>query len=196
MDGNKFQNIMANAQRLMLDEDFNRKVEAKAASFAGRSNNGGVADISSLEREAFGGLYEEKPIQMIQVDENNLGDKRFAKLPAAIRESFQKTPPLTGQDNTVMGQMTSNLSLNEQAPEPRRMSVPVPNGNVGGIDYSLIKAIIDESVRRQFDEMKKGMLNENFVRGMRVAKGNKIQFLDSAGNLYEGVLTLKKKAKA
>ena len=91
--------------------------------------------------------------------------------------------------------MTSNLSLNEQVSEPRRVSMPV-TGNVGGIDYSLIKAIIDESVRRQFEEMKKGMLNENFVRGMRVARGNKIQFLDSAGNLYEGVLTLKKKAKA
>lgn len=191
MDGNKFEHIMANAQRLMLDEEFNRKVESKAASFAGRKS-GGVSDVSSLERQAFGSSYEEKPIQMIQVEDNGLDDKRFSKLPAAIRESFSKTPPLTGQDNSVMGRMTSNLSINEQSIEPKRTSTPIGNGS--GIDYSLIKAIIDESVRRNLEEMRNGLLNENVIRGMKIAKGNKIQFLDSAGNLYEGVLTLKKKA--
>ena len=67
---------------------------------------------------------------------------------------------------------------------------------VSGIDYSLIKTIIDESIRRNLDDIKKEMLNENnSVRGVRIAKGNKIQMMDAKGNIYEGVLKLKSRNK-
>lgn len=202
MTGNKFDEVMAKAQKLMLDENFNAAVESKAASFAGRRNVGGISSsqMTDYEAMAFGGssLNEEKPIQMLETPSNDYNideDKRFAKLPAAIRESFAKTPPMTGRDTTMMGQMAKNLSLNEQpVQKPVRQQQAIPTQNMGGIDYSLIKSIIDESVQRNLREMNKGMLNENTLKGLKINKGNKIQLIDNAGNLYEAVLTLKKKA--
>jgi hypothetical protein len=201
MDGDKFIEIMANAQKLMLDEGFNQRVESKAASFAGRANvSGGIsnAELANYEQMAFGHtqLTESKPIQMIQAPQSkSMDDKRYAKLPQAIRESFTKQPPMSGDgiDNTPLGRATDRLTVNEQAyrqPVQQQMRQTV----TGGVDYSLIKSIIDESIRRNMEEIKKSMLNESTVRGVRITKGNKIQLLDTVGNLYEGVLALKKKA--
>jgi hypothetical protein len=67
----------------------------------------------------------------------------------------------------------------------------------GGVDYSLIKLIVKECVKESLAEMKGSMLTESSspsFRGMRIADGNKFQFIDSKGNLYEGVLKLKKMA--
>ena len=192
MNQSKFENIMAHAQRLMLDENFNRQVESKANAYAGRNNDVVVNDFSAFESEAFGGV--EKPIQMLEPKETTLtNDSRFKNLPEAIRESFEKTPPLTGNDMTQLGQATKKLSLKERM-EPAHKVTQI--SNTGGIDYSLIKTIIDESVRRNLEELQKTQLNEATIKGLKISKGNKIQFLDSAGNLYEGVLTLKKRAKS
>ena len=42
----------------------------------------------------------------------------------------------------------------------------------------------------------KRTVNESIgtLKGMKMCGGNKIQFMDSKGNVYEGILTLKKKA--
>ena len=45
------------------------------------------------------------------------------------------------------------------------------------------------------DLLLKSILSENTIKGLKISKGNKIQLLDVSGNLYEGVLTLKRKAK-
>lgn len=203
MNESKFNDIMANAQRLMLDEDFNMAVESKAASFAGRKSPSGVSnqDLRSYERMAFGSSYgDEKPITMIKPTNNptDLNDKRYSKLPQAIRESFTKQPPMTGDniDNTTLGMVTKNLALENREMNTNGMQqVPRQTHDNGGIDYSLIKSIIDESVRRHIGEIKESILRENTIKGVKISKGNKIQLLDMSGNLYEGVLTLKRKAK-
>lgn len=203
MNENKFNDIMANAQRLMLDEGFNMAVESKAASFAGRKSPSGISDqdLRSYERMAFGNSYgDEKPITMIKPTNNqsDLNDRRYSKLPQAIRESFAKQPPMTGDniDNTPLGMITKNLSLeNREMNTNGTQQVPIPTRNNDGIDYSLIKSIIDESVRRHISEIKESILSENTIKGVKISKGNKIQLLDMSGNLYEGVLTLKRKAK-
>lgn len=201
MNESKFNDIMANAQRLMLDEDFNMVVESKAASFAGRKGPSGISnqDLRTYERMAFGNSYgDEKPITMIKPTNNpsDLNDRRYSKLPQAIRESFAKQPPMTGDniDNTPLGLVAKNLSL-ENREANTMQQVPRQAFNGGGIDYSLIKSIIDESVRRHVDGIKESILNENTIKGVKISKGGKIQLLDTAGNLYEGILTLKRKAK-
>ena len=203
MNESKFNDIMANAQRLMLDEDFNMAVESKAASFAGRKDPSGISnqDLRTYERMAFGNSYgDEKPITMIKPTNNpsDLNDRKYSKLPQAIRESFAKQPPMTGDniDNTPLGMITKNLSLeNREMNTNGNQQVPIPTRNSDGIDYSLIKSIIDESVRRHISEIKESILSENTIKGVKISKGNKIQLLDMSGNLYEGVLTLKRKAK-
>ena len=203
MNESKFNDIMANAQRLMLDEDFNMVVESKAASFAGRKGPSGISnqDLRTYERMAFGNSYgDEKPITMIKPTNNpsDLNDRRYSKLPQAIRESFAKQPPMTGDniDNTPLGMVTKNLALENRETNTSDMQlIPRQTHNSGGIDYSLIKSIIDESVRRHISEVKESILSENTIKGLKISKGNKIQLLDVSGNLYEGVLTLKRKAK-
>lgn len=203
MNESKFNDIMANAQRLMLDEDFNMVVESKAASFAGRKGPSGISnqDLRTYERMAFGNSYgDEKPINMIKPTNNpsDLNDRRYSKLPQAIRESFAKQPPMTGDniDNTPLGMVTKNLALeNRETNTSGMQQIPRQTHNSGGIDYSLIKSIIDESVRRHISEIKESILSENTIKGLKISKGNKIQLLDVSGNLYEGVLTLKRKTK-
>ena len=203
MNESKFNDIMANAQRLMLDEGFNMAVESKAASFAGRKSPSGISDqdLRSYERMAFGNSYgDEKPITMIKPTNNpsDLNDRRYSKLPQAIRESFAKQPPMTGDniDNTPLGMITKNLALENREMDTNGIQqVPTQTRNSDGIDYSLIKSIIDESVRRNISEIKESILSENTIKGVKISKGNKIQLLDMSGNLYEGVLTLKRKAK-
>lgn len=203
MNESKFNDIMANAQRLMLDEDFNMAVESKAASFAGRKGPSGISnqDLRTYERMAFGNSYgDEKPITMIKPTNNpsDLNDRRYSKLPQAIRESFAKQPPMTGDniDNTPLGMVTKNLALeNRETNTSGMQQIPRHTHNSDGIDYSLIKSIIDESVRRHISEVKESILSENTIKGLKISKGNKIQLLDVSGNLYEGVLTLKRKAK-
>lgn len=203
MNESKFNDIMANAQRLMLDEDFNMVVESKAASFAGRKGPSGISnqDLRTYERMAFGNSYgDEKPITMIKPTNNpsDLNDRRYSKLPQAIRESFAKQPPMTGDniDNTPLGMVTKNLALeNRETNTSSMQQIPRQTHNSGSIDYSLIKSIIDESVRRHISEVKESILSENTIKGLKISKGNKIQLLDVSGNLYEGVLTLKRKAK-
>ena len=66
---------------------------------------------------------------------------------------------------------------------------------VSGIDYGMIKALVSEVIRENLNEIKQSLLSEGSLRGINMPGGNKIQFLDSKGNLYEGQLNLKKKKK-
>jgi hypothetical protein len=201
MEQNKFSNILAKAQKMMLDEGFNAQVEFGARQYKG--NNGGSVGITSsemamFERQAFGSSSQDKPIHII---EETTKQDNMSRLPQAIRESFMKQGPLTGEENdtTVLGMAASQLmkpKLNEQRQVQQSHSAQA--SNVGGIDYSLIKTIIDESVRRHIDEIKSSLLNESatpMFRGMKMCAGNKMQFLDSKGNLYEAELKLKKRAQ-
>lgn len=189
MTTDKFTQIMANAQKLMLSEDFNRRVE----NFAMQKNGGHNLNMTALEQQAFGSSYSNNndQIEMINATESSpLDGERFSKLPEAIRESFKKTPPMTGKDMSTMGMMAETLKNNVQTQQPMQ-TYHAPQ--TSGIDYSLLKALIDESVSRNLASFKESVLNEGFIKGMRISNGNKIQVLDSKGNLYEGVLTLKKK---
>lgn len=194
MNNKQFTNALAKAQSLMLDEGFNARVEASARAFRGSGTGGGgsisSAEMAMFERQAFGQSSSEKPVQLLEtVDyESNL-----SKLPDAIRESFTKLPPQS--DKTPISSAVEQLSKNVIREE--KMQAPVSIPQTGSVDYSLIKLIVKECVKESLAEMKGGLLTESSspsFRGMRIADGNKFQFIDSKGNLYEGVLKLKKKA--
>ena len=201
MDANRFNNILARAQGLMLDEGFNRKVDGIASTFANRNGNGGSgADLQMFERMAFGDVSgSDGGITLLEGSNSGGGINmdKLNKLPEAMRESFMKNPPMSGDgnDNTPLGVATKILSENVRGAVRQPQPVQQP---VQGIDYSLIKSLIDESVSRNLREMlgNGGMLNESSeprMVGMAIRGGNRLQFMDSKGNLYEAVLKLKKK---
>lgn len=177
---NKMQSILGKAQKMMLDENFNRQVEMAASLQRPQSMNGGGGnDLSALEAQAFG--YS-MPSTLTEQQKNE------------IRMRMETTPQVP-QLSTVSESIANSLALNTH-----QYQQPVQYGNSGGgIDYSLISKLIDESISRHLSEMKKTVLNEssgagnNFI-GMKFCDGNKVQFVDAKGNLFEGVFKLKKKS--
>ena len=213
-------NVIARAQRMMLDENFQRDVEraARAQRGSGMRGNGGN-DLADLDAAIFGvssapqgtDIYQKVPIQEAQQyrTQNNGGydgiqivqevrEQRNpnSKVPSIIRESFEKVP-FQGDAFDISGGALSGLMLEQtpkQAPRQQQVQQQMPQ-NYGGINADLLKYIVTEAVK----DVLKGQLNESVggsnMKGFRIAPGNMIQFIDTNGNLYEGKLTLKKRAK-
>lgn len=210
-------NVIARAQRLMLDENFQRDVERAASAQRGSGmNNRGGNDLADLDAAIFGvssqpqgtDIYQKNPIregnynarpaqnyegvQIVQ-EVREKRDPRKSGLPAAVIESFEKVP-YQGDAfdyNSAAASVLDNMP--KQVINEQQYQQPVNYGN-GMINYDTIKYIVNEAVK----EALKGRLNEsiggNSFKGMRIAEGNIIQFLDNKGNVYEGKLTLKKRA--
>ena len=188
-------------------------------------NKGGSNDLAALEAMAFGGVStpttqyvpipdgynsprgamitdDGKPIQILHEERGVERQNTNSKIPKAILESYKKTPSPTMDAMGMMSPPTSYYQPTTTAPRqqgveqqytPQPQYVPQPQA--GGIDYNYLKYMIEEAV----SNCMKGQLNEGMnlseLRGMRIGPGSVIQLLDAKGNLYEGKLTLKKKAK-
>lgn len=169
-----FNEIISRASTLMNNDEFNRLVEAKA----GRKNinkSGGDAQIAMFEAQAFG-----SPISTNKLPPQQ-NTQTTNKLPNIIRESFEKVPPINST------QMSMNSLMGGQPQQNYTPSV--------GIDYTIIKALIDESISRHLSEIKQNLLNEsvNSLSGIKIGDGNKIVLVDKAQNVYDA--TLKKRVK-
>lgn len=209
-------NVIARAQRMMLDENFQRDVERAARAHGAGARNGGGNDLADLDAAIFGvssapqgaDIYQKVPLQeggyrqpqnygggyngvQIVQEVNEPRTTKNSKLPAAVVESFEKVP-FQGDAFDISGGALSGLML-EQTPQQQRIAQPVQQQNYG-VNGDYLKYIVSEAVK----EALKGQLNEsagNTMKGFRIAQGNIVQFIDSKGNLYEGKLTLKKRAK-
>lgn len=69
--------------------------------------------------------------------------------------------------------------INEQT-----MTQPMQYGNVGGVDYSVIKAIVSECIREYFERQP---INENTLKSILLQKGT-ISVVDSKGNVFKANL--------
>lgn len=223
--------MLAKAQKMITDEQWNRDVERAASIQSGRK--GGGEDFSALEESLFGASsgpstigYDKKElpdsvnyqstdfsgIQRLQEipEQKDLSNSR---LPKAILESFKKTPSpvdafaVDGARNAQTEELTrvfnqfnqqngtpQKQQVREQVTQQRRQQQPQTYQPAqGGIDYNYIKYLVSEAVK----ENMKGMLNESSAGGnmvaMKIAPGNKFQFMDSKGNLYEAQLIKKNK---
>ena len=209
MEQENFLNALSRAQALINDEGFNRLVETKAGSR--RKNGGSIGDseIAGLDAMVFGNPSTSKG--NAQYSEIPVASQRKiskSKLPKEILESFAQNPTpdgfFEGQSkmeglDKLLGLNAGTQQINEQQ-QYHQVQRPIqqqPQYTQGGpqIDYDYIKFLIKEAV----SEAMKTNLNEsvgmNGMRGMCIGEGNVIQFLDKKGNVYEGKLVLKKRAK-
>ena len=217
-----FEEIIGNAQKLMLDEDFNRKVNAKSRAFSQNGKGGTPSDLARMEQEVFG--YSSTPSQINEapqmpqqqyyqqptmsspaprIDYRNIADKKkqeritsngqsaLDRLPVAIRESIKKTP-LMSDDSWPLDERGNVRQPAQKATAINEVQMPTQQPIItgGAIDYGVIKAIVNECLR----EHSKNMLNES-ISAFHIGNGNVIQFMDKKGNIFEGTLKLKKKAK-
>lgn len=181
-------NALARAQKLILDEDFNNKVNQAAAIYSkggGSAANGG--SLASFEAAAFGDAYSSTQnssgIELLQEAPTQRSPKK-TKLPKDIQDSFTQMPPI-GYEPAV----TPPSYMFEQQSAPQYQPKAQPSA---GVDYEYLKYIIDNAIKNALNNSGE---EDAFIKGMRIKDGNVIQFLDTKGNLYEGVLKLKKKAK-
>lgn len=190
----------------MLSDSFNRDVEIGARAQRGQTGMNDT-DIALMEQQLFGSGSSSdgnnRQINMIQIQEEKY-EPNYANLPPGIRESFMQKAPLqydNSADLNPLNEIDKKLnvkkgSINEVKQKQIMENLP----SNGTIDYSIIKMIVDECVKRNLSEMGKGMLtegkNSDTFRGMIFKPNNVIQFLDKKGNLYEGVFKLKKKAQS
>ena len=129
------------------------------------------------------------------------GGKMNENVPLAIREAFQKNP--IDESQLLMSTMSGggDLSfLNEGVTPTRTVPItetvqqvqPQMQTMSGGVDYPMIRTIVEEVVKRyavslnkRINESKEGLSEVNTI-----ALGKNFKFLDKAGNIYE--CTMKK----
>ena len=122
-----------------------------------------------------------------------------ANVPSIIRESFSKNPPVSEETVTssVLDDMFGLMDVEpkQQRQQIREQAAPVQQSyasNGGGVDYPMIRTIVEDIVRKYSQSLKKNILNENTGAGEinTIALGKTFKFLDSKGNIYE--CTMKK----
>ena len=196
MDQNKVDNIIANAALLMNDERFNAIVESTSSrthrnakqnggKFVSSGGAGASSDLALFEAQAgFGGGSRTSSsghhmIPKVQTQQ------RKSNLPPEIQESFRKMPPLSGGEISIPASYTQPRSIiNEQqyTQQPQyQQQAPVAPAT---IDYNYIKYLVNECIKENMNQ-----LNESAIlSGIKLVGGGKIQFTDSKGNVFEGVL--------
>ena len=119
-----------------------------------------------------------------------------ANVPSIIRESFQNQPPVS-ENMTTSSVLDDMFSLEDLQPRGKQQITeqvaPVQQSfTTGGVDYPMIRTIVEDIVRKYAQSLKKNLVTEG-VGGTEVntiALGKTFKFLDSKGNIYE--CTMKK----
>ena len=127
------------------------------------------------------------------------------KIPSAIKESFMKNPPADDSKlyESVMSDGRSVSMLDQIFPQQQRKAtmsaqprqqiqevVQQPQQYPSQIDYSVIRAIVEESVRKYTSSLGKKLMNEGTGGELNTLTiGKTFKFLDSKGNIYEAKLT-------
>ena len=192
-------NAIARAQMLMSEEYQNKmdtiSMGAKKKGGAGISNS----ELSGMEQQVFGFGGNDTP-SVPQVQYQQMQPQTYEqganidKLPEFLRESAKKTPIGAGmQGNYMYSEQPVPLGIPTPSVTQKPVAPQVSAPSVGGIDYNYIKYLVETAIKENSGLLTESAAGATF-RGMRLVEGNKFQFVDSKGNVYEGVLTLKKRA--
>lgn len=185
----KLSESLVRAKDLINSEEFNKKVDSLKNKQISYDDN--MPYYGSSQRE-----------NKIPINISNIPKERFAesKLPKEIVNDIMDNPIDINGSSSILDSIlptdTYQPKVNENTIKQTNAVLNYPIQQSPMIDYSLIKTIIDESVKRNISEMKKTMITESNVSLMRITNGNKIQVVDAKGNLYEGILKLKGNIKS
>lgn len=191
---NRFMNAKERARKL-IQMDANGTIDEykKKAKDEGRMTygDGGVVETSIMEHKTqdFNAYNNVQP-QSFQI--------KNSKLPIEILESFKNKQI----DTTPFGASQSvldKIGIPVQQPQQRQVvtetvQVQQQPQVTTTVDYSMIKMIVEECMRKYTSALKKQILSESktvqqsegTLQAMKI--GNKFSFIDSKGNVYEATL--------
>lgn len=191
----------------LMSPEGQRRIEA--SSRANKGNFSGEGDY--IQPAASHGMRGTRPQPMGATTANP-----SSKLPKAILESMSNNPidapaseynPGTSILDTLgytpqpvpKRQPVNETYMYEQqytAPQPQyyppQQPQYAPQPQIMGVDYNYIKAIVNECIKANMQQIKEELLKESALKMVRLSGGNKIQLIDNKNNLYESQLEFKK----
>lgn len=137
--------------------------------------------------------------QMVPMQQSN---KRKSFLPKEILESFEKNPPIK-ESNSILDSLMPNQSKPTQPQRVKQVIRETYQPQVvsnSSIDYSLIKDIIETSVKKYMGVYAKKIINElkenNNTDTLKILQiGDTFKFVTEDGELYNASLKYVKNIK-
>lgn len=110
-----------------------------------------------------------------------------SSMPAAIKESMIKNKIDTSalSDTSVLDRLgVKGKPMTAPTKKPQMTEQRVASNTTGGVDYSIIKAIVSECIKEYFGS---NTLNEGTLKTIGL-KAGKISLVDDKGNVYQAQL--------
>lgn len=183
-----------NSLRLMK-MDANGTLDKIIEGKAGDINDSLISEDANVTTESL--MSSKREDRMNRMPTGRMG-VAAANVPSVIRESFQNQPPVNENISTssVLDDVFGDV-LTEQAvtkPVMKQAQQSQQSFTTGaGVDYPMIRTIVEDIVRKYSQSLKKNILNESAGGGAEIntiALGKTFKFLDNKGNIYE--CTMKK----
>ena len=180
----------------------------KASKLMSMDKNGTISKIAESKRDSINTSLNDSTVStesmMTVRPQRNMTEvprNVNSNIPRAIVESFSKNPIDTSMISSIGGSSNSvldTIGIQEQARtvQPQNTSSAIQEQHtvqtqVQGIDYPMIRTIVEDIVRKYTSSLSKKMLSEskgsvNELTTMTLGKSFK--FLDRQGNIYEATL--------
>ena len=213
-------NVLTKAKRL-VDASSSPEFD----KYAKKLHEGGYMDMQDVPMSPTpypmdGQMVQSRPIGNVNAPIDASTINRKTKLPKAIIESIMNNPLVVEDPEEVrMRDFTNRLVekvnpggnqskpkfsevLNESAGQGNQAQQQQAASSNGTVDYSLIKTIVEETVRKYMGALQKKLMTEGKETGNGSGRsaslmtiGKNIRFMDDDGNLYEAQLKYIKNVK-
>lgn len=200
-------NVNENAARFMAAKDRARKLIHMDANgsidkIAKKAvNEGKITGGEDGFESSYMETYQHNNVSTPQTPSNTMINK--SKLPSAIMESFKQKNIDTSLLGVNVGQasvldamgISEKPVMTEQVHKPITENIKSPQTSVSSnVDYSLVKTIVEDCMKRYMTSLKKSIIAENkslmnednTLQAMKI--GNKFTFIGKNGDLYEATL--------
>lgn len=180
----------------------------KASKLMSMDKNGTISKIAESKRDSINTSLNDSTVStesmMTARPQRNMTEvprNVNSNIPRAIVESFSKNPIDTSMISSIGGSSNSvldTIGIQEQARtvQPQNTSSAIQEHHtvqapMQGVDYPMIRTIVEDIVRKYTSSLSKKMLSEskgsvNELTTMTLGKSFK--FLDRQGNIYEATL--------
>ena len=180
----------------------------KASKLMSMDKNGTISKIAESKRDSINTSLNDSTVStesmMTARPQRNMTEvprNVNSNIPRAIVESFSKNPIDTSMISSIGGSSNSvldTIGIQEQARtvQPQNTSSTIQEQHtvqtqVQGIDYPMIRTIVEDIVRKYTSSLSKKMLSESKGSVNELATmtlGKSFKFLDRQGNIYEATL--------
>ena len=180
----------------------------KASKLMSMDKNGTISKVSESKADSINKSLNDSTVStesmMTARPQRNMTEvprNVNSNIPRAIVESFSKNPIDTSMISSIGGSSNSvldTIGIQEQARtvQPQNTSSTIQEQHtvqapMQGVDYPMIRTIVEDIVRKYTSSLSKKMLSEskgsvNELTTMTLGKSFK--FLDRQGNIYEATL--------